>query len=134
MCQRAGLSFRGTLAGWRNELTGTSWKFSKGKYQVLPPASGQAGADWLGSSCAARDLGILVDNNLDRSEQCALAAENQLHVGLYEQRWVNPGLERWWGLLGNVQNSAGRGPEQSDPAGLILSEGLAQRPLEVLPT
>lgn len=60
-------------------------------------------------------------------EQCACAAETWLCAGLCEHM-VGPGPE------GLPQNSCGQGAERCDPAGLPLSEGLAQRPLEVPPT
>lgn len=67
------------------------------------------GWGWLagGQLCSQGPWEVLVGNSLDRSEQCSLAAENELYVGLYKQRWVSPGSERWWRLLGSVQNSAG---------------------------
>jgi len=62
-------------------------KFSKGKCRVLHLGGTQylgrnnlmhqyrLGADVLESSCAERDLGVLVDDRLTMSQQCALAAK-----------------------------------------------------------
>ena len=52
-------------------------KFDKRKCKVLhlgrsnPRHQNSLRADWLGSSSAKKDLGILVDNELTTSQQCA---------------------------------------------------------------
>ncbi|GAB0202359.1 mitochondrial enolase superfamily member 1 [Grus japonensis] len=66
------------LESWveRNQM-----KFNKGKSRVLHLGKNslkhqyRLGADLLGSSAAEKDLGLLVDNKLSRSQQCALVAE-----------------------------------------------------------
>lgn len=83
------LPFRGSLTGWRIGQRGIL-KFNKGKYKVLPLGRNNAvqqyslGANWLARSFAEKDLGLLLDNKLMRSQRCALAAKQvNSPAGLY---------------------------------------------------
>jgi len=53
-------------------------KFNKGKCRILPLRRNNQyrfGADMLESSSVERDLGVLVDDRLTMSQQCALVAK-----------------------------------------------------------
>lgn len=66
---------------WKSGVARTVWRLTD-KYKVLhlgqynQRAQHSLGFIWLGSSCAPRDLGVLVDNKLTMSQQCVTAARD----------------------------------------------------------
>ena len=61
-------------------------KFNEAKGKVLHPGQGnpkhgyRLGQEWIESSLAEKDLGILVDENLNLSRQSVLAAQKANYI------------------------------------------------------
>ncbi|KAK4818864.1 hypothetical protein QYF61_020083 [Mycteria americana] len=70
---------------WSNGQSSISMKLNKNKCWILHLGRSNTGhkyklgEEWLESSPAERDLGVLVDSRLNMSQKCALAAKNIQH-------------------------------------------------------
>lgn len=87
MCWRAVMLFRGTWAGWRNGLTGTSPSSAKANassclWDGITLCKDGLETNCLGSNAAERDPRGLVNSNLSMSQQCALTQQRKSPASL----------------------------------------------------
>lgn len=96
------LSPRGTLIGWRNELTKLHevqqevWSSALREEQSYAPIHAR-GSTYLRNSFSEKDLRNLLDIKFNVSQQCAIVPKKGQSFASSPGRWSLPSLQQDWG-------------------------------------